>query len=221
MGSVLSSLETTSPAYLVRNYRAYEAAASEYDERFESDLANDWGLIRRVWGSIGSTESASVLDVGCGAGADLRLFSEFGATVTGLELSDRMAKIARDNNPQATVFRGDILKREFVQQFDLVFAKALVHLFPSSEVPALLDALVTRASHGGHIYIATTVHEVEREGYERKDDYRSAPLRFRRRFSTDGLLEMADIAGVTFVDFWQNVDPRNGKTWANLIVRRD
>jgi len=72
-----------------------------------------------------------VLDVGCGAGVELVRFSTGGALATGIELSDRMAELARQNLGQhglaARVAVADGEAMPFARDtFDLVYAHGVM-----------------------------------------------------------------------------------------------
>lgn len=75
----------------------YDLHASEYAQETQSvDLSALW---RRFESRL--TPQARVLDLGCGAGRDLRRFAAQGFTVIGIDRSYPLTRIARDFSGQA------------------------------------------------------------------------------------------------------------------------
>ena len=54
-------------------------------------------------------EKAKVLDVGCGIGIPVaRFFVDYGFSVTGIDISERMVELAKQNVPKAEFFQYDM-----------------------------------------------------------------------------------------------------------------
>ncbi len=81
---------------------------------------------------------ATILDVGCGSGRDLRWLAEHGFKPTGFELSPKLAKMAKHFSQQK-VIKGDFTSFDFSKlSFDaILLVGALVHL-PHTDIPAVL-----------------------------------------------------------------------------------
>lgn len=96
--------------------------------------------------------SSAILDLGCGPGRDLRIFSEFGHRPIGLELNPDFVTMARD---VGEVVEGDI--RQVASYFEPesfhgVWAQAsLVHL-ADDEVGRVLQDLHRLLAPGGRFY---------------------------------------------------------------------
>jgi SAM-dependent methyltransferase len=82
-----------------------------------------WGMRARDWSELEAQQRPSyeetirragigagqtVLDVGCGSGAFLRLAADHGATVCGLDASAALLEIARERVPEADLSQGDL-----------------------------------------------------------------------------------------------------------------
>jgi SAM-dependent methyltransferase len=64
---------------------------------------------------------AHVLDIGCGSGLFLKMVNGKGASLTGIDLSDPLLKIARERNPSAHLLNQDMEYLPFPDKsFDLV-----------------------------------------------------------------------------------------------------
>ncbi|HTW90647.1 MAG TPA: class I SAM-dependent methyltransferase [bacterium] len=87
----------------------------------------------------------SALDVGCGVGRLSRLLAEAGLTVTGVDVSAKMIRIAAGRLPGIRFIRADFLTWQRPVEYDLVVAwDSLFHVAPDGQVEAtdrLCDAV--------------------------------------------------------------------------------
>jgi ubiquinone/menaquinone biosynthesis C-methylase UbiE len=105
----------------------YDARASEYDEwyrglgRFDNFDRPDWDEdVRRLEHTVASLPPKRTLDVACGTGF---LTRHLPGDVVGLDQSERMLVVARDQAPDAGLVRGDALDLPFEDgSFERVFA---------------------------------------------------------------------------------------------------
>jgi SAM-dependent methyltransferase len=134
--------------------RGYDRIGAEYERWSEGATDHAREHYARVL-LDGLPEGAAVLDLGSGSGELLtrRLAERF--RVTGVELSSRMAELARRNVPDATFVRGDMAAVEFAPgSFDGVCAfYSLIHL-PPEELPALLRRAADWLKLGG-LFVAS------------------------------------------------------------------
>ena len=68
-----------------------------------------------------------ILDLGCGTGELTSKLADFGATVTGMDLSGTMIAAARARFPELDFIRGDASDFDFPLPFDAVFSNAALH----------------------------------------------------------------------------------------------
>jgi len=96
---------------------------------------------------------ASILDVGCGSGRDMRWFKNRGFLVTGFERSPGLAELARQHNG-CDVIAGDF------QQFDfssfsvdaILTVGSLVHL-THQQFPNIFSHITEGLKPGGHVFV--------------------------------------------------------------------
>src|SRR5690606_19121483 len=95
------------------------------------------------------------LDVGCGAGGRfIRLLEAKGYSITGLDVSAEMIRLARQNHPQHSFINQDICSWESDESFDLIVAwDSLFHLPFDMHKPVLTK--LCRAMAGGGVMIYT------------------------------------------------------------------
>ncbi len=106
-----------------------------------------------------------VLDVGCGTGTQLERYAEYGAIVTGVDLSPAMLAVAADRlGSGATLICEDASSLSLADgSFDLVIASLLLHqLTPSTRSEVLQEMVRVTAPAGSMLVI----------------DYRAGPRRF-------------------------------------------
>jgi SAM-dependent methyltransferase len=130
---------------------------AHYDERAEAfwegtrdhDVRqNIDALLRHLPGPA----PATLLDLGCGPGRDLKTFSDLGHVAIGFEGSPRFAAMARAHSG-CTVLEGNLLDLSLpTARFDGVFANAVLFHVPSTELPRVLRELHAALKPGGVLF---------------------------------------------------------------------
>lgn len=118
-------------------------------------------LLKHIEGVLPFT----ILDLGCGPGRDLKVFSERGHVAVGLEGSARLAEMARVYSG-CEVWEQDFLKLDLpASRFDGVFANAALFHVPSQELPRVLRELhATLKSRG--VLFSSNPHGENEEGWQ-------------------------------------------------------
>jgi len=101
-------------------------------------------------------DSGRVLDVGCGAGAWVEIFSKRYKAVLGIERSSLMVKAARKrlaNLLNVEIFEGDGRKDLPKGSFEMIFLGGLCMYLKDADVVALLHSLKHLLSEGGSIIL--------------------------------------------------------------------
>ncbi len=101
-------------------------------------------------------KNARILDVGCGPGNNARLLSELDASyvIEGLDLSDKMIVLAKQNAPQCTFSVQDIRNITGDTTFDTIIASfCIVHL-SDEETASLLHTLSDMLTENGTLYLS-------------------------------------------------------------------
>ena len=120
---------------------------------WDDDMIRNEDLIAAILNNGGIRPGAHVLDVACGTGV---LFPDYlkrgAASVTGIDISPEMAKIAASKFPEVTVICGDVENYDFGRQFDAVM---VYNAFPHFPDPArLIQVLAGLVKPGGKLSVA-------------------------------------------------------------------
>ena len=120
---------------------------------WDADMIRNEAIITKILDNAGVKAHMDVLDVACGTGV---LFPDYLGrnvdSVTGIDISPEMAKLAAAKFPQTEVICGDVEAYPFEKQFDVVM---VYNAFPHFPDPAqLVRTLAGLVKPGGRLSIA-------------------------------------------------------------------
>lgn len=159
-------------------------------------------------------EGASVLDVGCGSGRDLKHFAERGYQSLGLEPSNQLAEFAQKHSGQQVVC-ATVQGTDWTEHFDGIWCCASLLHVPKDELREVFQKLTKALKLGGVMYVSFKYgdEEVERNG-RFFSDLDEAQLK----------AYVAACDGIRIDKTWLTGDARPGREheqWLNaLIVKR-
>jgi len=167
--------------------------------------------------------SPAVIDAGCGAGRDTKVFHDKGVNVVGIDISEGLLEVARRENPDITFIAADFTDLPLEDQsFDGVWSHAsLVHLETIEEVGKALSEFSRVLKPGGFLY----VYVKEQQGEEKTaivSDSLSGHERFFRYYEPEEFTELLGKAGFIVCDFEFKEDP-HGRTevrWLQAVVQK-
>ncbi len=151
----------------------FRKSPSEYDETFMDTMANEY-LERTAWTELRLAHLQTlvepepgdrILDLGCAAGALTHYFSEFGATVIGVDSAEQAVEKARSLFPGLEFRQADVAALPFDEHsFDKAVAGDLVEHLDDSTFRAMLSELLRVLTPGGSlsIYTPNPLHLIER-----------------------------------------------------------
>ncbi len=101
-------------------------------EEFSATRKEIWEELEFLFKDL--KEGEKVLDLGCGNGRWYKVFKEKGVDYFGVDNSEKLIQIAKENFPEAKFFVGDALNLPFPENFfDKIYSIALLHHIPSEE----------------------------------------------------------------------------------------
>ena len=126
---------------------------------WDADMIRDEEIISTILDNGGIRQGTAVLDVACGTGVLFPDYLKRGASsVTAIDISPEMAKLAQSKFPEVRVICGDVETEDFERQFDAVM---VYNAFPHFPDPAhLIEVLAGLVKKGGRLSIA---HGMSRE----------------------------------------------------------
>ncbi|MFX0105502.1 MAG: class I SAM-dependent methyltransferase [Candidatus Hodarchaeota archaeon] len=141
------------------------------------------------------SNNAHVLDVGCGAGIPTAKFlTERGIQVTGIDLSDKMLSLARENVPSAEFIKMDINKLEFNENtFDGIISVYTLFHVPKEKHFEIFKKFYKILKSDGIILINTGISESEG-----KSNFFGVPM-FWSNFSPKTTLNLVKEAGFSII----------------------
>lgn len=139
---------------------------------WDADMIRNEEIIATILDNCGIREGIDVLDVACGTGV---LFPDYQkravASVTGIDISPEMAKIAASKFPEVRVICGDVEETAFDRPFDAVM---VYNAFPHFPDPAkLIEALARVVKPGGRLSVA---HSMSREQLQQHHSGRASKV---------------------------------------------
>lgn len=150
-------------------------------------------------------EKAHVLDVGCGAGIPTAEFlTRKNIEVTGIDISDTMLELARENVPQANFIKMDANELEFSPNtFDgLISVYTLFHI-PKKKHPKILRNFYRVLKPGGILMINSGLSESEGVS-----NFFGVPM-FWSNYSPDTLLQLVKDVGFSII--YEEILQRGGE----------
>jgi demethylmenaquinone methyltransferase/2-methoxy-6-polyprenyl-1,4-benzoquinol methylase len=121
--------------------------------RWDNEPIAEKEIINTILDNAEITEGINVLDIGCGTGVMFPFYMERNVqSITAVDLSPEMVKIAKSKFPQATVICGDAENITFDKNFDVVMIYNAFPHFPDPE--KLIENLSKHLKDGGRLSIA-------------------------------------------------------------------
>ena len=120
---------------------------------WDADMIRNEDIIETILNNGGIREGVHVLDVACGTGVLFPDYLKRGvASVTAIDISPEMAKLAASKFPEVKVICGDVEEVKFDRQFDCIM---VYNAFPHFPDPAhLIEVLAGLLKPGGRLSVA-------------------------------------------------------------------
>ena len=133
-----------------RTLAHYERHAQQF---FAGTIDHDVSQnVAALLGAIDAPAPATLLDLGCGPGRDLKTFRELGHRAIGLDGASEFVAMAREYSG-CEVWHQDFLHLDLpAATFDGVFANASLFHVPSAALPGVLAALHGALKPGGVLF---------------------------------------------------------------------
>lgn len=183
-------------------------------DRFLSTLKNPLQSQRQN----NSSDKQHILDLGCGAGRDSKVFIDAGFTVTALEASKELALLAEEHIGQPVL---NMRYQQFQAKntYDGIWACASLLHCPKSQIEYVMQNCIDALKEGGVFYFSFKHGEGERlDDWGRFfNDYTLESLKTLIAKLNENELDELDV-----IELWQETELLRGKdqTWINGLVRK-
>ena len=157
-------------------------------------------------------QGASIIDLGCGSGRDLKYFKKHGYLAEGLDASEKLCELAY-NYSGCPVFCSDFLNWEPTKQYDAFWANAsLLHL-TKEEIISFFEDKTQYLKNDGKFYFSM------KSGIPTGCDEKG---RFFTPFTEELLSKIMSNPSLTLLDRWSNADSlgRTDTIWESVILRK-
>lgn len=210
--------------YLKINKKAYNKLSieylsrtidrSEFEEKPES-LANS------ILKFFISNSPKKALEIGPGSGEILECFEKNGCRTIAVDISPKIIEIAKKKSPNTIFINSNILEVNFHKnQFEIIYAGALIHLFPLVDARKLIKNIYCWLNYDGILFINTTINEDSTEGYFIKEDYMGKIKRFRRKWTENDFETLIIESNLEIIEKIYTEEFDRGKKWVALICKK-
>ena len=173
--------------------KVYDTISALYANKFNKPTDNIDDFLKLI------VEKGKILDAGCGTGVDVAYMASKGFEVTGVDLSEKMLNIARENNPNTNFIKGDIRQLNFEPNtYDGIIASfSLIHV-PKKDIDTTVENFYEFLKPNGIIYIG--LQEGESQELLITEPLKPDEKIFLNIISTDEIKGMLTKAGFTILE---------------------
>ncbi len=155
-----------------------------------------------------------ILDAGCGSGRDIKAFTDLGHTVTGIDASSSLIKLAAEySNQKCLLLPFQDIKWNHV--FDGIWACASLLHIKKTEIKNVILKLRNALKSNGVMYISL------REG---KDERTLSDGRYFSNYSLDEFTDVINsVSRLNILKTWKTKDinhDRSNIVWLNFLIRK-
>jgi SAM-dependent methyltransferase len=206
------------------NKETYDTLAEEYRYRMQhiSSYEDSPEMLGRSILSYLSSNGTrvKVLEIGPGTGQMLKYFAGNRFYTVGVELSKKMADIARETSPKSKIINRNILDYSSDEKFEIIYMGAIIHLFPKKAATILIKKMHKLLASNGVLFINTTISKKSSEGYSVKTDYNNRCQRFRKQWTEMELKKFLIQNNYRIIQELRNNEADRKKNWIAFICSK-
>ena len=206
--------DDTLQAISARTLAHYNASAEQFFEGTrDHDVRQNISALLDAIEAGGRQAPFAILDLGCGPGRDLKALRDMGHAPVGVDGSERFVEMARAWSG-CTVWQQDFLALDLpAQQFDGVFANAVLFHVPSRAIAGVLARLHACLKPGGVLFCSNPRGQ-NQEGW-------NGP-RYGSYYDLEHWSELVQQAGFALLDHYYRPPglPRDQQPWLATVWRK-
>jgi len=224
MSKAFKKVSVESECYINTNKQNYDKMAKKYKERHKSYGVNEpkpEDYLKVILNSLTKTNNLKSLELGPGSGEILECFEKNGIETTAIEISEEMVKVAKEKSPSTEFINDNVLNVDFEDNsFDIIFAGSFIHLFQKDDLSMVMKKMYKWIDLNGVIFIYTTLHDEDDEGFFHKGDYEGKIVRYRHLFSEKSLKQLITDNNFEMLNYYQIKEPEREKIWQFCLFKK-
>lgn len=203
--------------------KSYNKVAQEYNAKFNKNLKIQKRVLKNFKHLLEKRfpEKIKILDIGCGVGADLKVFDDKKYILNGLDISKEMIKFAGKNVSNAKFEVIDFKKIKASKSFHGIICDAFIHLFKKNEAKFILNKIKKMLKPNGLVFISTTKHLFSKEGFFKKEGYIKQVKRFRKFWTEEEFSNFIKENKLKILDVNYEKQSNSANLWMNYVISLD
>lgn len=194
--------------------KAYDEIAEAYKQENKSN--NE--IINELTKFLEGINGNIIIDVGSGHGRDSKYFSDKGFTSIGLDLSNELTRIARNESPSSFFLLADMRHLPFREDITSgLWVCASFHHLPRRDAPSTLSEFHRVLNSTGIIHLS--VKKGDFVGFEDKNRYRGKP-RFYSYYLDEQVASLISGAGFCVLSQTEDLQEQFERTWINILAMK-
>lgn len=194
-----------------QNIENYNQSAALHSKKFD-EIGARIEDIERTFAYITKANPKTV-EIGCGNGRDAKEIIKHTNDYLGIDLSEGMLKLAKENVPEANFQLIDLESFEFPLNTDTIFSFASLLHTDKETLTKVLQKIDTSLNTNGVIFISLKYGEYHKETLDREG---TGPRTYY--FYTPK--EIQQIAPTTWKTVYQDIQDFRGQKWFSIILQK-
>lgn len=145
------------------NQATYNSIALKYEDIY-GQIPTAIALANKLVNILSHLKNPSILDLGCGSGSILKIFEDNfpSATLTGVDFSSELLKLAKQKLTRTTLVQQDLIAFNPETKFDLIIATfSLIHL-TNEELEMETIKIKSMLKPHGYLYLSFILGQEEK-----------------------------------------------------------
>ncbi len=191
---------------------SYNKGAKSLAEKFDSigSRAND---IKKAFSYFNDKRNLKVVEIGCGNGRDAKEIIKYTNDYLGVDFSEKLIEIAKQNVPETNFKIADIEEFSFPDNVDIIFSFASLLHSDKNKIKIIFERARNALNKGGIFYIS-----LKYGGYHKETKNNSFGTR-TYYFYTPELI--ARLTGDLYEVINKEYQSLRGQKWFTMVLRKN
>lgn len=199
--------------YLVEKQKtiaSYNRSAAGLAKKFD-EIGIREEDIRRAFNCT-AVKNPKVLEIGCGNGRDARGIIKYASDYLGIDVSEKMVELAKQNCPQGRFLVAEAEDCQFPENLDIIFAFASLLHIPDGALDQVMEKSFKALKTDGIFYISLKFKgehkEIKEDGFGSRVFYHHSPD------------EIRSFEKLGFKEIYHNIQTVRGQQWFVTILKK-